>query len=109
MSQIRGPLQWAGAVEFIHHGSDKSYESRAASYRRLWPHLREGGVLMSDDIGDNTVFPDFAAEVDHEPHVVHAPGAASAGSRYVGLIRKGGSHRAEPCFTRARSTWASAA
>ena len=108
-SGLRKVLRRAGVVDFIHYDSDKSYEGRAASYRRLWPQLREGGVLMSDDVGDNTAFRDFAAEVDHEPLVVHAPGAGSAGSRYVGLIRKGGFHRAEPCFTGARSTWASAA
>ena len=91
----------------ILRGNERCSEARAASYRRLWPQLREGGVLMSDDVGDNTAFRDFAAEIDHEPDVMHAPGAGSAGSRYVGLIRKGAPHRAEPALGGARSTWAS--
>lgn len=56
-------LRQCGPIDFIHYDSDKSYHGRAATYQRLWPHLRQGGILLSDDIADNTAFRDFAAEI----------------------------------------------
>jgi hypothetical protein len=75
-------------LDFIHDDSDKSYSGRAATYRRLWPRLRSGGIIMSDDIADNTAFRDFAAEVDTMPVVVFAEGSGLSGARYVGLLVK---------------------
>lgn len=78
----------APALDLCHYDSDKAYEGRLLSYPRLWSRLRPGGVFMSDDIGDNTAFRDFAAEIGVVPMVVRAPGSGSSGERYVGLIRK---------------------
>jgi predicted O-methyltransferase YrrM len=75
-------------IDFIHYDSDKSYLGRAATYRALWARLRDGGILMSDDIADNTAFRDFSAEVGQRPIVIYAEGSGLSGSRYVGLIRK---------------------
>lgn len=79
-------LAKAPPLDFCHYDSDKSYEGRLLSYPRLWASLRPGGVFMSDDIGDNTAFRDFVAEVGVAPMVVRAPGSGSSGERYVGLI-----------------------
>lgn len=78
----------APSLDFCHYDSEKSYEGRLLSYPRLWDSLRHGGVFMSDDIGDNTAFRDFAAEIGVTPIVVHTTGSGSSGERYVGLIRK---------------------
>lgn len=81
-------LAKAYPVDFSHYDSDKSYEGRMLSYPRLWAGLRDGGILMSDDIGDNTAFRDFAAEINVDPIVISAPGSGTSGPRYVGLLRK---------------------
>lgn len=81
-------LRQVRAIDFIHYDSDKSYDGRAATYRRLWDCLRPGGIFMSDDIGDNTAFRDFAVEVGVQPIVVHALGIGLSGTRYVGFLRK---------------------
>jgi len=81
-------LAKAPPIDFCHYDSDKSYEGRLLSYPCLWASLRSGGVFMSDDIGDNTAFRDFAAEVGVAAKVVHAPGSGSSGQRYIGIIIK---------------------
>lgn len=81
-------LRQVDRLDFIHYDSDKSYLGRQATYRRLWRHLRPGGILMSDDIADNTAFRDFAAEVAITPIVVYSNGSGLSGARYVGLLLK---------------------
>lgn len=75
-------------IDLCHYDSDKSYEGRAWAYPLLWKHLRSGGLMISDDIGDNTAFRDFAAECEVEPVVILAAGSGGAGSRYVGILVK---------------------
>lgn len=75
-------------LDFCHYDSDKSYEGRNWGYRLMWDALRSGGLFMSDDIGDNTAFRDFAAEIGEEGVVVNVPGAGASGARFIGLIRK---------------------
>lgn len=81
-------LQASKPLDFCHYDSDKSYEGRSWGYRVMWKSLRDGGLFMSDDIGDNTAFRDFAAEIGIEPLVVNAPGAGASGRRFIGLIKK---------------------
>lgn len=85
---LRKILRSERDIDFVHYDSDKSYFGRAESYRLLWAHLRPGGILMSDDIADNTAFRDFAAEVCVPPLVVYSKGSGLSGARFVGLIRK---------------------
>jgi len=65
------------------HDADHSYEAQLEEYRTVWPHLRPGGVLLSDDI-ENPAFPEFANEVGARALLVGDPRASSA----IGLLRK---------------------
>ena len=47
-------------LDFVHYDSDKSHAGRMYAYPLLWDALVPGGVLMSDDIGDNMAFIEFA-------------------------------------------------
>lgn len=80
--------QMGGPLDFCHYDSDKSYEGRAWAYPLIWKALRPGGILMSDDIGDNTGFRDFAAEIGVKPLIVDTPGGGGAGRRHVGILVK---------------------
>jgi len=77
-----------GAIDLFHYDSDKQYEGRAWAYPFAWKHLRPGGLLVSDDIDDNTAFRDFAEHLDIEPLVVRGAGPGGAGTRFVGILRK---------------------
>jgi predicted O-methyltransferase YrrM len=81
-------LRLVDQIDLCHYDSDKSYEGRAWAYRELWSRIRPGGIFISDDIGDNTAFRDFALEVGQEPIVVKGPGSGGAGERFVGIIVK---------------------
>jgi predicted O-methyltransferase YrrM len=71
-----------GPFDLIHYDSDKSYRGRRWAYPILWGAVRPGGVLMSDDIGDNMGFLDFCREIGREPVVV------KSGNKFVGCLRK---------------------
>jgi hypothetical protein len=57
-------------IDVCHYDSDKSYEGRMWAYPLLWSALRPGGVLISDDIGDNLAFRDFSQSVALDPVVI---------------------------------------
>lgn len=68
--------------DFIHYDSDKSYNGRMWAYPILWDKLRQGGVFMSDDIGDNSAFMDYCIQNKRNPVVVEFDG------KYAGFIIK---------------------
>ena len=72
----------AALMDVVHYDSDKSYEGRTWAYLQLYKHLREGGVFMSDDIGDNSAYQDFCEKLNIDSTVVEFEG------KYVGLFVK---------------------
>ena len=64
-------LREAAPVDLAHYDSDKSPKGRAFAYAAIRQALREGGILVSDDVGDNLEFRRFAEKVAREPIVVH--------------------------------------
>lgn len=63
-------LKAAGRIDLAHYDSDKSEAGRRFAYRLLWQALRPGGVLISDDVGDNQGFRHFCEEISREPVIV---------------------------------------
>lgn len=74
-------LQW---VDLAHHDSDKSVDGRRFVYETVWPQLRDGGLLLSDDVEDNLAFRDFATGVERRPWVIRK----ADGRGFVGVLRK---------------------
>jgi predicted O-methyltransferase YrrM len=81
---LPGALAAARPVDLAHYDSDKSYLGRRWAYPLIWDSLRDGGILMSDDVEDNLAFLDFASEIGARPLIVSAPHR----DRLTGLIRK---------------------
>ena len=44
-------LEATGPIDVFLHDSDHTYENQRYEYQLAWVHLREGGLLLSDDIG----------------------------------------------------------
>lgn len=63
-------IEAAGEIDLAHYDSDKSARGRAFGYAALWDALRPGGILVSDDVGDNLAFRDFGECVGRAPVVV---------------------------------------
>ena len=64
--------------DLAHYDSDKSPEGRRWAYPQLWSALRPGGLLISDDVGDNEVWADFCRRID-APLVLVRRGRVLAG------------------------------
>jgi predicted O-methyltransferase YrrM len=72
-----------GSIDLAHYDSDKTHPGRLWGYGMLWDALRPGGILISDDIGDNPGFQDFAEQVGITPIIVR-----DHIQRYQGILRK---------------------
>lgn len=75
-----------GTIDLCHYDSDKTHEGRLWAYPRLWEALRPGGIFISDDIGDNVAFRNFAQEVDVTPLVINT--VTPRNEQYVGVLQK---------------------
>jgi predicted O-methyltransferase YrrM len=59
-----------GAIDFFMHDSEHSYECMSFEFRTAWTALREGGVLVADDVNVNAAWDEFAREVGREPQAL---------------------------------------
>lgn len=50
-------------VDIFIHDSLHTYANMKSEFRAVWPVLRPGGILITDDIGENCAFQDFTKEV----------------------------------------------
>jgi len=71
-----------GILDLCHYDSDKSVLGRKFGYTRMWKALREGGILISDDISDNFAFFNFAESVGRVPIVVKEK------NKFIGIVVK---------------------
>jgi predicted O-methyltransferase YrrM len=60
-------LQRLGSIDFFMHDSEHSFDCMWFEFGAAWPRLREGGVLVSDDVNSTEAFPRFAREQSREP------------------------------------------
>jgi predicted O-methyltransferase YrrM len=52
-------------VDLFLHDSNHSYQFMTFEFRTMWPLIRPGGFLCSDDIGENGAWVDFLSSVAH--------------------------------------------
>lgn len=72
-----------GQIDMAHYDSDKSPAGRLFAYQLIWESLRPGGILISDDVGDNLAFRDFCLDGNIRPTVIQWNG------KWQGLAIKG--------------------
>jgi hypothetical protein len=60
-------LERLGTVDSFMHDSEHSFECMWFEFNEAWPHLREGGVLLSDDVNSTEAFGRFAGEQSRRP------------------------------------------
>lgn len=66
------------------HDAEHSYASQLEEYEWVWPHLKAGGPLLSDDVGNNPAFLEFAEAVGERPYLVEVAGS----DQLIGLLRR---------------------
>jgi len=75
------------SIDACHYDSDKSEAGRKFAYPLLWNSLRDGGIFISDDIGDNNAFVDFADAVRNESISV-VIGYGQQKKKFIGVLKK---------------------
>ena len=81
---VLGPIAARVApIDIFLHDSLHTYSTQMREYRAVWPYVRSGGLLISDDIG-NPAFVEFADEVGARPLLVTGSSRRSA----IGLVLK---------------------
>ena len=83
--ELPGAIAAVRPIDIAHYDSDKSYLGRWWAYPLIWEGLRDGGLLISDDVEDNLAFLDFSEALGVAPLIVQAPQRA----RLSGILRKG--------------------
>lgn len=80
-------LSQIGQIDMCHYDSDKSAKGRSWAYKLLWEALRDGGVFVSDDVGDNFAFRDFCQRIEQKPIIVGSD-HEKWGDKFVGIVVK---------------------
>jgi predicted O-methyltransferase YrrM len=60
-------LNELGEIEMFIHDSKHVYATMMFEYTESWPRIRNGGILFSDDVHQNSAFGDFCRRVDRKP------------------------------------------
>jgi len=59
-----------GQIDVFFHDSLHTYKNMTFEFNTAWPHLRKGGFLLSDDIGDNSAFHQFCSSLSLKPIII---------------------------------------
>jgi hypothetical protein len=60
-------LERLGTIDSFMHDSEHSFDCMWFEFNEAWPHLREAGLLFSDDVNSTDAFPRFAREQGRVP------------------------------------------
>lgn len=86
-TELRKAIDKLGGIDLCHYDSDKSIAGRKFAYPILWEALSEGGLFLSDDIGDNCEFLEFARRVAREPTVIFVD-EVGGNRKFIGQLIK---------------------
>jgi predicted O-methyltransferase YrrM len=75
-------LEEVGEIDIFQHDSRHSYSNQIREYRTAWPHIRTGGMLISDDVSNDALH-DVSKEWEQEPSIVNQSKQSP-----IGLLRK---------------------
>ena len=53
---LRGLLDEVGVIDLFVHDSLHTYRNMKWEFETIWPYLREGGMVIADDVQDNAAF-----------------------------------------------------
>jgi hypothetical protein len=59
-----------GEIDFFMHDSEHSYECMSFEFRTAWEALRDGGVLVADDVNASAAWDEFVGRVGRTPDML---------------------------------------
>ncbi len=75
-------LSTLGKIDLFQHDSRHSYSNQLREYQSAWPFIKKGGILISDDIGNDALY-EATQSWHKEPSIIAQDKAAP-----IGLVRK---------------------
>jgi len=71
------------SIDIFIHDSLHTYKNMTCEFDTAWPFIKKGGLLISDDIGDNNAFYEFYMKMKVEPLIIQQKERS-----LFGIIRK---------------------
>lgn len=75
-------LQELGQIDIFLHDSRHSYSNQLREYQTAWPYIRDGGMLISDDVSNDALY-DASQKWNLEPSIIGQSKEAP-----IGLVQK---------------------
>ena len=70
MTELRKLKNKTKHFDIFLHDSSHTYKHMMEEYQIAWPHLKNGGFLLSDDVSQNDAFLEFSDNVGKPPIIV---------------------------------------
>lgn len=83
--ELKKYLDITDSIDIFIHDSSHTYQNMMKEFRMVWPHIKENGFLLSDDVHLHDAFLDFADEVKRIPLVIKKVDYEDG---FFGLIKK---------------------
>jgi len=71
------------SIDIFIHDSDHTYRHMMREFKMVWPHIKKGGFLLSDDVTMNDAFLDFTEKINHTPIII-----SKGDHTCLGMIKK---------------------
>jgi len=83
MPELSKLISKTKSFDIFMHDSSHTYKHMMEEYQMVWPHLKIGGFLLSDDVSQNDAFLDFSDQVGENPIIVRKDDRG-----HFGIIKK---------------------
>ena len=81
--KLKNILSELDQIDVFFHDSLHTYKNMIFEFETAWPFIIKNGFLISDDIGDNNAFYDFATKVKKSPFIL-----PQKENSFLGLLHK---------------------
>lgn len=71
-----------GVIDIFQHDSRHSYSNQLREYQTAWPYIKQGGLLVSDDVSNDALH-DASESWNREPSII-----GQSKESPIGLVRK---------------------
>lgn len=68
--ELKKILPELGSIDIFVHDSAHTFDNMMNEFTTVWPFIRKGGYLVSDDVSANDAFLDFCDKIKTRPYII---------------------------------------